>query len=227
MSNLAELQSIADANGGNRAFGYSGYDASVDFVRSKLEKFSATSIIRTQNFTTLFNKVESISLEANGVGYFVHGLSFSPSTVREGIRAKLVLGPTGDKGCTAEGYDGFDVRNQIVLVERGACPTGGTLAGRVRPAAARGAAAVVIYNNVPDHITYGTLTAPDAENLVPAGFIDQVDGWSLRDMLLAQEVVEVYFQQTQLIYNKTSQNLFAETVGGDENNVIMVYLYLP
>jgi hypothetical protein len=224
MVNLAALQGIADANGGNRAFGYPGYVASLDFVRSKLEQFSNTSTVWTQDFSNLFNEVQSISFSANGVEYFVHGLSFSPSTPPSGLSAQLVLGVTGDAGCTVDGYSGQDVRGKIVLVERGACPTGGTLAGRLKPAAQAGAAAVIIYNDVPDHITYGTLTAPDPDHFVPGGFVDQADGWKLRDMLEGGEEVEAYFQQTQLIENRTSWNLFAETIGGDPDNVIMVLL---
>lgn len=119
MGHLAEIQSIAGANGGHRAFGYSGYDASLEYVRSKVDHFSNRSTSWTQNFIALFNRVDSVSFEANGVSYFVHGLGYSPSTSIEGISAELVLGPTGDAGCTPEGYKDFDIKNKIVLVERG------------------------------------------------------------------------------------------------------------
>lgn len=110
----------------------------------------------------------------------------------------------------------------------GICPTGRTLAGRLRPAAASRAAAVIVYNYIPAHVTYGTLGSPDPESFVPGGFIDQADGLQLRDFLLSGQTVNAYFQQTQLIEERTSQNLFVETTSGDSENVIMVrcpYLY--
>ncbi|MGV9451537.1 M28 family peptidase [Streptomyces sp. NPDC003635] len=47
---LADLQSIASANGGNRAHGRAGYRASLDFVKAKLDAAGYTTTI--QQFTT-------------------------------------------------------------------------------------------------------------------------------------------------------------------------------
>ncbi|KAH8594853.1 hypothetical protein B0O99DRAFT_623784 [Bisporella sp. PMI_857] len=226
LSNLDELYKIALANGGQRAFGFPGFAASRDFIKAKLEKFSSTSISWLQDFPALFTHVESISLKITGVDYYVFGLTYSPSTPPEGITAPLVLGIPGAAGCNASSYATIDVKDKIVIVERGTCPTGGTLAGRVRPAAAAGAAAVIIWNNVPTHATAGTLSAPDPENFVPAGWIDQVDGLALKARLDAGEAIEAYFQQTQIIETRITQNVFAETKGGDPNNVIMLGAHL-
>ncbi|WP_431040676.1 M28 family metallopeptidase [Streptomyces sp. P1-3] len=48
-ADLAELQSIADANGGNRAHGQAGYKASVDHLKKKLDAAGFTTKI--QEFT--------------------------------------------------------------------------------------------------------------------------------------------------------------------------------
>ncbi|MFG2137647.1 M28 family metallopeptidase [Streptomyces sp. NPDC048650] len=42
-ADLDQLQSIADANGGNRAHGQAGYKASVDFIKGKLDKAGFTT----------------------------------------------------------------------------------------------------------------------------------------------------------------------------------------
>ncbi|MGW6564537.1 M28 family metallopeptidase [Streptomyces sp. NPDC054975] len=47
---LADLQSIANANGGNRAHGRTGYKASIDFVKAKLDAAGFTTTV--QQFTT-------------------------------------------------------------------------------------------------------------------------------------------------------------------------------
>lgn len=222
MKNLKNLDKIALRNNGNRAFGFPGYTESVEFITSKLAKASRTSTSWIQDFPALFASVTSISLKVDGVSYFVFGLTYSPSTTAEGINGQFVLGPTGPEGCTVDGYANFDVKDKIVLVERGTCPTGGTLAGRIRPAKAAGAIAVIIFNSVNSHVTGGGLSAPDPEGFVPSGFIDRVDGLVLRDRLAAGETLEATFQQTQIIETKITQNVIAETKGGDPNNVIMV-----
>jgi hypothetical protein len=222
MKNLENLQKIADHNNGNRAFGLSGYAESVNFIKDRLEKHTTTSTYYVQDFPGLFTIVESIDFTVSNVSYHVFGLTYSPSTSAAGLTLPLVLGPTGAPGCTVEGYAGFNVTGKIVLVERGTCPTGGTLAGRIRPAAAAGAAAVIIYNNVNAHTTAGTLSAPDPDHFVPGGFIDRVDGLPLVARLTAGEAITAHFQQTQVVETRISQNVIAETKGGDPNNVLMV-----
>lgn len=222
MKNLNRLNQIARNNGGNRAFGYPGFAASRDYVFERVNRFSHKIDSWIQDFPALFNNVDSISFKVGETDYYVFGLTYSPSTTPEGVTAQLVLGPGGPEGCTVDGYAGYDVKGKIVLVQRGTCPTGGTLAGRIRPAAAAGASHVIIYNDVPSLVTGGTLSAPDPATLVSSGFINQVDGLALRDRLLAGEIIEAYFQQTQSIATKITQNVFAETKGGDPNNVIMV-----
>lgn len=225
MENLATLDTIAKDNGGNRAFGLPGFDASREFVFSRVsnsEGFTAS----IQDFPALYNDVVSITFRVDNTSYYVFGPTYSPSTSPEGVTKSLVLGPTGDAGCSVEGYAGFDVQDKIVLVQRGTCPTGGTIAGRIRPAAAAGASNVILYNNVPTKVTGGTLSAPDPDGFVPSGFINQDDGEALRDRLLAGENLIAYFQHTQTIETRTTQNIFAESTGGDETNVIMLGAHL-
>ncbi|GDY47385.1 M28 family metallopeptidase [Streptomyces antimycoticus] len=49
-ADLGELQSIADANGGNRAHGQPGYQKSVDFIKGKLDEAGFTTSV--QEFTS-------------------------------------------------------------------------------------------------------------------------------------------------------------------------------
>lgn len=221
MKNLNRLHQIARSNGGNRAFGYPGFAASRDYIVERTSRFH-TIDTWVQDFPALFSNVDSITFSVGGQGYYVFGLTYSPSTSTGGVTAELVLGPGGAAGCEVGGYDGYDVRGKIVLVERGACPTGGTLAGRVRPAAAAGAVSVVVYNDVGTPVTGGTLSAPDPETLVPSGLVNRGDGLGLKGRLEAGEKVVAYFQQTQTVQTRITQNVFAETKGGDSGSVIMV-----
>ncbi|MFF2778102.1 M28 family metallopeptidase [Streptomyces sp. NPDC058052] len=56
---LTDLQSIATANGGNRAHGRTGYKASIDFVKAKLDAVGFTTSIQqfTYNGTTGYNLI--------------------------------------------------------------------------------------------------------------------------------------------------------------------------
>lgn len=224
MANLRALDTIAKENGGNRAFGLPGYNASVQYILQETKK-SKSWTVKTQDFPGLFNKVTSISLRVSNTSYYVYGLTYSPSTSAEGITAPLVLGASGDVGCTAAGYTSLDVKGKIVLVQRGSCPDGTTIAGRMKPAAAAGAVAVIVYSNTPLNVTAGTLSAPNPA-YVPSGFINQVDGVALKAKLDAGESLSAYFQQTQTIETRITQNIFAESKGGDPNNVIMLGAHL-
>lgn len=166
--------------------------------------------------------MDSISFKVANTSYEVIGLSYSPSTSLEGYTAPLVLGATGDIGCTKEGYADIDVTDKIVLVQRGTCPDGTSFAGRMKPAAAAGALAVILYNNVATPVTAGTLSNPNPEEYVPTGFINLSDGEALVKRIQGGEEISAYFQQTQTVETRITQNVFTETIGGDPENVIML-----
>lgn len=225
MGNLRSLADIAKANGGNRAFGYPGYDASVDFIWDTVTKAKNFKTWK-QDLPGLWNKVESIAFRVGETDYYVFGPTYSPSTSPEGVTLPLVLGPALEAACAPEGYANIDVKGKIVLVERGTCPDKTTIAGRIRAAKKAGAAHVILYNNIPTKVTGGTLSKPDPEGYVSSGFINQVDGQALKARLEAGEEIEAYFQHTQLIEEKITTQVFAETNCGDPENVIMVGAHL-
>lgn len=225
MGNLEAFQAIAEANGGNRAFGLPGYAASVDYIVSQTKN---ASNFRTwvQDFPALFNRVDSIKFSISNSSLYVIGLSYSPSTSAEGLTAPLVLGVAGAEGCTNAAYENLDVKDKIVLVQRFSCPDGTTLAGRMKPAAAAGAAAVILYSDLPTQVTAGTLSNPNPEEYVPTGYINKADGEALVARLQAGEAIEAYFQQTQIVETRITQNVFSETIDGDQNNVVMLGAHL-
>ncbi|KAL8408560.1 hypothetical protein RB594_007118 [Gaeumannomyces avenae] len=220
MKNLQVLNDLAYANGGNRAFGLPGNQATVDYIFDRVSNVPGTKAWK-QEFGALFNLVTSIKLSIAGADTYVYGLTYSPSTSEEGITADLVLGPEGAAGCDLANYSGLDVAGKIVLVDRFRCPTGGTLAGRVLPASKAGAAAVIVYSDVETKVTAGSLSAPSSE-FRPAGFINRVDGLAAKARIQAGEKVSVHFQQTQLLEERKTHNIFVETEDGDPNSVIVL-----
>ncbi|KAK0614765.1 hypothetical protein B0T14DRAFT_593379 [Immersiella caudata] len=224
MANLVTLNDIALNNGGNRAFGLPGYGASVDYVWSKVSKVSRTKAWK-QKLSGLFNRIESLELKINDEPIFVAGLTFSPSTSKQGLVAEVVSGPEGLAGCNDTSYRNLNVAGKIVLVQRWRCDTGGTLAGRLLPAARAGAAAVIIYNDVELAVAGGTLSALNPEH-VPGGFINLADGLRIKERLVAREKVQAYFQQTQIVEQRETENVFVETEDGDAENVIILGAHL-
>ena len=224
MNNLRALDRIASAHGGNRAFGLPGYQASVDYIWDRVSELPGTRAWK-QEFSSLFDMVVSIELRVDNAPIPVYGLTFSPSTSKEGLTAEIVSGADGDAGCLDASYSDW-VKGKIVWVKRGRCPTGGTLAGRLLPAARAGAAAVIIYNDSPTNISGGgTLSTPDKDH-VPGGFINQVDGLRVRARLDAGEKVQGYFQHTQIVEQRATENVFVEIEKGDPDNIIMLGAHL-
>lgn len=225
-SHLEALNDIAfEVGDGNRAFGLPGYAASVDYVWSHVAHVNGTRAWK-QDFSAWFGQVQTVSFQVGDEDYYVYGITYSPSTPEEGLTAELVLGPSGAAGCDPASYDGLDVEGKIVLTQRFRCPTGGTLAGRVKPAAQAGAAAVIIYHDISTTPTAGSLGEVDLDAYVSAGFINKADGEALVARIEGGETVEAYFQHTQTVEQRVTQNIFVETDEGDPDNVIVLGAHL-
>ncbi|KAJ2957465.1 hypothetical protein NQ176_g11242 [Zarea fungicola] len=96
---LWNLQKIARDNGGNRAHGYPGYRASVDFVLERVSKrFGARLDTYVQEFNHTFSQVRKISLTGpNKEKVDVYALLFLQSTpLPDGVTAPLLDTPVDD-----------------------------------------------------------------------------------------------------------------------------------
>ncbi|RBA18303.1 hypothetical protein FPRO05_10598 [Fusarium proliferatum] len=225
MHNLKKLNDIAYANGGNRAFGLPGYAASVDFIYHEISKLKGFKTWK-QDFPANFTQTLAAEVTVDDETFRTVALTYTPSTSEDGVTAELVHGPEGTAACDAANYEGLNVEGKVVLVERGLCPDGTTFAGKVKPAAAAGAQVVVIYNSDEAKLTAGTLSAPNPKEYVPTGLIDQDPGKALKARLDAGEKLEVFVKIIQTIETRITQNVFAETKGGDGENVVMLGAHL-
>lgn len=227
MGTLKVFDRIAQANGGNRAFGHPGFRASVDYILSQVGRHRHDVDFYEQEFETLYQRVDAISLNVlNEDPLFILGFTYSPSTPPEGLTGELVLGPAGEAGCYAGNYTGINARDNIVLVQRWKCPDNTTFAGRIRPAVTAGAKAVIVYHDLDDKPVGGTLTAPDPVGYRPSGLISKQDGEKLKVRIEGGEKVEVFFKHLQTIEPRKTWNVIVDTKTGDPNNVIVVRLIL-
>lgn len=130
MADLRRLQAIADANGGTRAAGTPGYDASADFVAAELT--AAGYVVEREPVTvTTFTQTAPSVLVITGGPTFedirdFKAMTLSPSGDATGPVVALGFDPNvrpGDRngqGCNAADWAGVPA-GAIVLVQPGPC----------------------------------------------------------------------------------------------------------
>ncbi|CAM2988947.1 M28 family metallopeptidase [Saccharomonospora xinjiangensis] len=210
---LVALQRIADTHDGNRAASTAGYDASAEYVATKLEK--AGFDVTRQEFPFVYSETLAEKLVAGGNEIPVTIMSYSPSTEEGGVTAPLAaIAPDETPGCEASDYG--DVTGKIALVQRGAC----AFAEKSLAAGEAGAVAVLVYNNA-DGPVNGTLGEVN-ENYVPAGGITRADG----EALAAMDGQEITLELRALMEERTTYNVIAETQTGRKDNVVMAGAHL-
>ncbi|GAA2820032.1 M28 family metallopeptidase [Saccharopolyspora taberi] len=210
---LIALQRIADQNGGNRASGRPGYEASVDYVAGKLR--DAGFDVTTPEFEYQAYYLDAFSLAVAGQPTEGDALEYSPSTPQGGLKAPLAVLPVDPTpGCEATDYQGTDVAGKVVLIQRGACAFG----DKQRIAAEAGAAAAIVYNNV-DGPLNGTLGGPG--QIPTAGVSKQVG-----EALAGQAGAEVHLDVQSRVENVRTRNVVAQTRTGRPDNVVMAGAHL-
>lgn len=219
MGHLTALQTVADANGGNRAAGSSGYEASGQYVESVLRKAGYTPQRQYFAFDYWEQRSASLTEVSPTPGPIEHVLmSYSPSTPTGGVTGELVT-PTGELGCTAQDWGGVDLTGKIALISRGECAFGvkSAVAGEL------GAEAAIIYNNV-DGTLNGTLGGLDDAHIPTTGTTADV-GAALRAELADGPVTVTFDAQTFGEVRQTF-NILAETKSGRADNVVMLGAHL-
>ncbi|MCW2515301.1 MAG: amidohydrolase [Mycobacterium sp.] len=216
LAHLKKLQEIADANGGTRALGTPGYDASVDYVAGVLRDKGFD--VQTNDFDVRVPYADEPVVTVGGERVKSAPLLYTIGTTQAGVSGRLVAAPQGPKpGCAPTDYDGLDVKGAIVLVDRGACPFG----EKQTVAAERGAAGLIVANNVEgDDLGGGTL-GEDTDVKIPAVSISKEDGARLRQTPAAATVA----LHAGVRVDRT-RNVIAQTRTGSPENVVMAGAHL-
>ncbi len=149
LKHLRQFQAIANANGGTRASGLPGYEASVNYVTKELRK--SGYVVKKQKFTfPFFQELSPTTLTSDGVALENSVFTYSGSGSVTGpiVPTKDVLVPPGaeanssSSGCEAADFEAAPAEPAIALVQRGTC----TFEIKVDNAVAAGYDAVVIFN---------------------------------------------------------------------------------
>ena len=216
MAHLSRFQEIADANGGNRALGTPGYDASVDFVANALRDKGFD--VQTPEFDVRLPWADEPALTVAGDRVTARPLEYTIGTEGDGVSGPLVPARAEDTpGCTADDYDGLAVEGAVVLVDRGSCPFGTKQA----VAAERGAVAVIVANNEDGDEMGGTL-GDSTDVQVPVISVTKVAGEQLR----GQPGAPVAIRLNAGVRVEKTRNVIAQTTTGSTADVVMVGAHL-
>ncbi|AEG45618.1 M20/M25/M40 family metallo-hydrolase [Isoptericola variabilis] len=218
---LEAFQAIADAHGGNRAMGTSGYEASAEYVESVLRKSGYTP--ERQYFTFEQDVVDALALTAAGIEVPgpLYPAEFSPQTPQGGVTGPIVQPSDAMKhGCTAADWAGVDATGGVALVSRGSC----AFSVKVLTASAAGAEAVIIYNNVSGPLN-PTLGAEDPAYVPAVGISLEAGQAILAALADGGDPVATYDYQSH-VEEFESFNVLASTRTGDPDNVVMLGAHL-
>jgi Zn-dependent M28 family amino/carboxypeptidase len=218
---LKALQAISDANGGNRAAGTPGHDKSAQYVYKVLKKAGYKVSYDTFDFEyieTLAEKASVISPAPRDLG--ISAMSYTKSTPVGGITAALAAATVdATPGCEAGDYAAGAFTGKIALIKRGGC----TFAQKQIVASEAGAVGAIIYNNTAG-VLAGTL-GDAASARIPTAGLSQAEGEALAADVAAGEVT-IAFEVRQLIETRTTNNVVAETRGGDADNTVFLGAHL-
>lgn len=160
---FAHVQHLAGAIG-PRVAGMPSERQAAEYIAAQLRQYGYPVEFHTFQFP--FFEARRVEVEQVGAQRTIpaQALFFSAATPATGLEAEAVAVGVGRPA----DFDGKRVSGAIALIERGAI----TFRDKVANAAARGAAAVIVYNNLPGMIS-GTLQTRSA---IPAVAISQEDG---------------------------------------------------
>lgn len=225
------FQAVANANGGTRASGTPGYEASLQYVKQRLVK--AGYKVTEQEFTFPFFRelapavVSQVSPTAKDyeTETFEYSGSGDITAPLQEVRDNVIpptAEPSSTAGCEAADFTGFSA-GRIALIQRGGCDFG----VKVDNAKAAGAAAVIIFNEGQEGRTGlmgGTLGAP--KDLPTVGLTFE-DGSALAGQLRGGATVTMHVTTaTEADLNAKTKNLIADTKTGNADQAVVVGAHL-
>ena len=215
MAHLATLQEIADANGGTRAIGTPGFDASVDYVANALRGKGFD--VQTPEFEVRKPFADKPDLTVAGAAVTAQPLEFTVGTPAGGVSGPMVAARVEESpGCTASDYDGLPVQGAVVLVDRGSCP----FSVKQSVAAERGAVALVVANNEDGDEMGGTL-GEQTKVTIPVVSVTKATGERLR-----AAPGDTVLKLNAGVRTERTRNVIAQTKTGSTANVVMVGAHL-
>jgi Zn-dependent M28 family amino/carboxypeptidase len=196
---LRALQEIADENGGDRAAGTPGAEASVDYVAEQLREAGWRVTLQPVSFP-YFDERSPPRLEDLAEDEEFRTLSYSGSGQVEAPVRRLGL------GCSREEFAALE-EGEVAVVDRGEC----FFRDKARNAESAGAAALLIVDGDSDEPPSATLGAPGIR--IPVLAVGAAAGRSLGP--------RVELEVDAVSERRRTANVIAETAGGRGDRVAM------
>lgn len=227
------FQEIADANGGARAGGTGGYDASADYVAGLLSDAGYEVTRQAFQYEVFFETADPVfervdpepRTYAQGDEFLTMEYSGSGDVTGAVEPVDVVIPPgaanSSTSGCEAEDFANFTEGN-IALIQRGTC----TFRQKAENAAAAGAAAALIFNEGQEGRTEtvaGTLSAPLMD--LPVLGASFAVGEELYQMSQSGPVTVHVMTQTASEV-RTTENVIADTPTGREDRTVVAGAHL-
>lgn len=229
LRHLRQLETIANRNGGNRASGLPGYEASADYVASQLRAAGYT--VTEQTFTfPFFQELSPATLtqtapqerdvETSVFTYSGSGTVSGPVVPATNVVIPATPEPSSAAGCAVGDFEPAPAEDAIALVQRGTCDFG----LKARNAVEAGYDAVVVFNEGnPDRtdLVLGTLGSPVDVPVVGVSYDDGV--------ALAEDGTEATVStETETDLERETSNILAEWPGRTKNDdeVVVVGAHL-
>lgn len=232
LADLNRLEAIAVESGGTRAAGSAGYAAAAEWIAEELRTLGYEVTLDPVT-VPLFEETEPVLLQVNGQDAptfegprDLRAMLLSPSGDVTGPLYALGFDPAakpGDRngiGCDAGAWTGVP-EDAIVLVQPGPCRARQI----VEHAQAAGAAALLSANPAsgPDQVRRPTLIQPTGLTIPVVG-VSRDAGLALAEA--AADGREAHLRVTTRTTMLPSDNILAETPGGDPGHVVMLGAHL-
>jgi Zn-dependent M28 family amino/carboxypeptidase len=224
------LQQIANANGGTRASGTPGYEASLAYVQERLKKAGYKTSVQEFKFP-FFQELAPAKLAQTAptpktyeTGTFDYSGSGDVTAPLQEVKDNLFPAPaepSSTAGCEEADFEGFTPGN-IALIQRGSCD----FAVKVDNAVKAKAAAVIIFNEGQEgrqEMFVGTLAG---EKSVPVVGLSFADAQALHQQLAGGPVTMRVTTSTKNTPNATTWNLIADSKQGDPSQAVVVGAHL-
>lgn len=227
LNTLQSLNKIAVDNNGNRAFGFPGFNASINYILERMRCFDDHFDTVIQPFTHLFSITRNISLTGpDGENVEVISLHYNQATALPGgVTAPLAALPVDDErgsGCFDDQWVD-DVTGKIVLVKRGKCQ----FADKLKLAKDKGALAAIIWNNDPSQKGgSASLGAENVGKLAPVGVVSYDQGVAWLKRIDDGETLVVNLIIDAMAEERETWQVISETKEGDPNNIILLGAHL-
>ncbi|KAH8668465.1 peptidase M28 [Xylariales sp. PMI_506] len=220
LARAKELYEIAklsedEYNHPTRVIGSKGHLGTLSYIYSTIAELGDYYTLSNQSFPAVTGRVaESRLVLGDQVLNHASAMQLTPPTAdKEPVHGDLVL--VASDGCDAADYPA-EVEGNIAFILRGTCPFGvkSDLAGKA------GAVAAVVYNSESGPLS-GTLGTPTPHHVATFGISGADAAPFLKKLQSGKKVDGIAYIDAE-VKTTVTDNIVAQTVGGDPENCVML-----